>query len=112
MIPTLTTALHTLDINSVFETMGQWLTTVADALCGYPLFVLLIGGGLFLFCYSGFTSLRRLPHSVRVLRTKQSADGKATGQISSLQALASAVSATIGMGNIAGVAIADRKSVV
>lgn len=106
MTPTLTTSLHTLDINGILDCAGQWLTTIADALCGYPLFVLLIGGGLFLMCYSGFTSLRRLPHSIRVLRTKQSADGKATGQISSLQALASAVSATIGMGNIAGVAIA------
>ncbi len=106
MNPTPTVAPHTLFISSILDTMGQWLTTVADALCGYPLFVLLIGGGLFLFCYSGFTSLRRLPHSIKVLRTKQSADGKATGQISSLQALASAVSATIGMGNIAGVAIA------
>lgn len=101
-----TNALITLDLNHIFDTIGLWLTTVADALCGYPLFVLLIGGGLFLFCYSGFTSLRRIPHAIRVLRTKQSPDGKSAGQISSVQALASAVSATIGMGNIAGVAIA------
>lgn len=85
------------------------ITAVAEVLCGYPLFFLLIGGGLYLFISSGMVSLRRLPASVRELRRKPSADnaGGADGaQISSVQALASVVAATIGLGNIAGVAIA------
>lgn len=81
------------------------LINAADSLCGYPLFILLIGGGLFLFFYSGMISVRRLPAALKVLREKPEMDGS-RGQISSVQALASAVSATIGMGNIAGVAIA------
>lgn len=83
--------------------LADFITTVADFLCGYPLFILLIGGGLFLICYSGFVSLRRLPWAVKVLRQKNDARN---GQISSAQALASVVAATVGMGNIAGVAIA------
>lgn len=92
------------------ETLGQYITTVADTLCGYPLFVLLIGGGLALFVYSGMVSLRRLPEAVRILRRRggdgDSSAGGRDGQISSVQALASVVAATVGMGNIAGVAIA------
>lgn len=79
------------------------LTNIADTVCGYPLFALLIGGGLFLFLYSGMVSLRHIPAAVKALRQKQSAG---SGEISSAQALASVVAATVGMGNIAGVAIA------
>ena len=43
---------------------------------------------------------------MRALRDKQAKGGKDTGQISSVQALLSAIAATVGMGNIAGVAIA------
>lgn len=84
------------------------LSAVADFLCGYPLFFLLIGGGLYLFVASGAVSLRRLPHSVRALRSggKNSGDSDGGGQISSLQALLSAIAGTVGLGSIAGVAIA------
>ena len=86
------------------ETIGNFIVTLADFLGGYPLFFLLIGGGLYLFSRSGAVSLRRLPAAVKALRVK-SGDEK-TGQISSVQALASAIAATVGLGNIAGVAIA------
>ena len=56
-----------------------------------------------MFLRSGMVSLRRLPHAVKALREKSDA---ANGQISSVQALASVVAATVGLGNIAGVAIA------
>lgn len=87
----------------MLEKIGNLITEVADALCGYPLFILLIGGGLFLWCYSGFVSLRRLPEALHELRSKEKGSN---GQISSAQALASVIAATVGMGNIAGVAIA------
>ena len=80
------------------------LQRVADMICGYPMFLVLIGGGIFLFLFSGAVSLRRLPHAVAELRRGKSDSDK--GQISSAQALAGVVSATVGMGNIAGVAIA------
>lgn len=81
-----------------------FITEIADFLCGYPLFIAVIGGGFFLLCYSGFASLRLLPAAVRELRSSRSRE--AGEQISSLQALVSVVAATVGMGNIAGVAIA------
>lgn len=87
----------------MFDTFSEYLTSVADFVCGYPLFCLLIGGGLFLFISSGAVSLRRLPYSLAALRAK---GDSSQGEISSAQALASVVAATIGLGNIAGVAIA------
>ena len=87
----------------MFEYLGQYIVEIADFLCGYPLFFLLIGGGLFLLVSSGFVSLRRLPQALRELRRKNEARN---GQISSAQALASVIAATVGLGNIAGVAIA------
>ncbi len=87
----------------MLESIGKYIVQVADFLCGYPLFFLLIGGGLYLFLSSGMVSLRRLPEALKELRTKS--DSR-TGQISSAQALAGVVAATVGLGNIAGVAIA------
>lgn len=85
------------------EKIEQFIIAAADFLGGYPLFFLLIGGGLYMFLRSGMVSIRRLPEAVAALRQKSDAKN---GQISSAQALASVVAATIGLGNIAGVAIA------
>lgn len=87
----------------MFDKISQFIIASADFLGGYPLFFLLIGGGLYMFIRSGMVSLRRMPHAVNALRQKSDAK---SGQISSAQALASVVAATIGLGNIAGVAIA------
>lgn len=89
----------------MFQHLSDSITRIADSLCGYPLFVVLIGGGLWLFLRSGAVSLRRLPEALRLTTASESRNGDA-GPISSIQALASVVAATIGMGNIAGVAIA------
>ena len=94
-------------MGNILTSLGDWIVAASDAVCGYPEFFLLIGGGLFLFIYSGAVSIRRLPWAIRALRDKQASDsGKQAGQISSVQALLSAIAATVGMGNIAGVAIA------
>ncbi len=87
----------------MLDQIGKYIIETADFLCGYPLFFLLIGGGLYLFISSGVVSLRRLPAAISELRKKKSSGN---GQISSVQALASVVAATVGLGNIAGVAIA------
>lgn len=82
--------------------MRDIIVSISDFVCGYPLFVWLMGGGLFLFIYSGAVPLRKLGSAVRSLKTRK----EGAGQISSFQALMSAISATMGMGSIAGVAIA------
>ncbi len=90
----------------MFEQIGQFIIDASEVLCGYPLFFLLIGGGLYLFLSSGAVSLRRLPAALAEIRRQPSSDDRSNGQISSVQALASVVAATVGLGNIAGVAIA------
>lgn len=87
----------------MWQTIDNVITRTSDFICGYPLFAVLIGGGLFLLIYSGFVPFRYLRRSVEALRAGN--DGR-EGQISSFEALMSAIAATIGMGNIAGVAIA------
>jgi len=82
--------------------MREFIINLSNLVCGYPLFCWLIGGGLFLFVRSRAVPLRRIGAAVRSLRTRKSGEG----QITSFQALMSAISATVGMGNIAGVAIA------
>ncbi|MEL6390707.1 MAG: amino acid carrier protein [Bacteroidota bacterium] len=72
---------------------------------GLPLLALLVGGGIYFAIRSRFLPLRLLPHAVGILRGHYD-DPYASGQISHFQALSTALSSTIGMGNIAGVAVA------
>ena len=90
-------------MSDLFNIIRNGIVSVSDFVCGYPLFFWLIGGGLFLFIYSGATPLRRIGWSLKALRTK-SPSGE--GEIRSFQALMSSICSTVGMGNIAGVAIA------
>lgn len=80
----------------------ELIISLTDFVCGYPLFIWLMGGGLFLFIYSRAVPLRKFGTAIRSLETRQ----EGAGEISSFQALMSAISATVGMGSIAGVAIA------
>nr|WP_262899746.1 alanine/glycine:cation symporter family protein [Winogradskyella alexanderae] len=72
---------------------------------GLPLLILLVGGGLYLLVRSKFLPFRYVGHAVSVLQGKYD-DPNDPGQISHFQALTTALSSTIGMGNIAGVALA------
>lgn len=69
------------------------------------MFILLIGGGLFLVFYSRFLPYRYFGHAISITAGKYD-DKKAKGEVSSFQALSAAVAATVGLGNISGVAIA------
>ncbi|MEW7290317.1 alanine/glycine:cation symporter family protein [Aquimarina sp. 2304DJ70-9] len=71
----------------------------------WPLLVLLIGGGLFFLIYSRFTPFLYFAHAIDVLRGKYDNDND-PGHLSHFQALSSAIAATVGMGNISGVAVA------
>jgi AGCS family alanine or glycine:cation symporter len=77
----------------------------ADSIASWPMFILLIGGGLFLVFYSKLIPYRFLGHAIAITRGKYD-DISAKGDVSSLQALSAAVAATVGLGNISGVAIA------
>ena len=71
----------------------------------WPMFLLLIGGGLFLVVYSKFLPYRFFGHAIAITAGKYD-DKNAEGDVSSFQALSAAVAATVGLGNISGVAIA------
>ena len=82
----------------------EWGIPVGDSTI--PLVVIaLIGAGTFLTLRLGFIQLRHFGHGVAVA-TGRYDDPESTGDISHFQALTTALSATVGIGNIAGVALA------
>lgn len=87
------------------ERLNQLTADFSSAVWGLPLLILLIGGGLYLLIRSKFGTFRLIGHAIQVLRGKYD-DPNDPGQISHFQALTTALSSTIGMGNIAGVAVA------
>ncbi|HKM31338.1 MAG: alanine:cation symporter family protein [Bacteroidales bacterium] len=86
----------------MFETIGNLLHTFSSWL-NLPLFLTLIGGGLFFLVYSKFIPFRYYGRALKAVGVKEE---KAEGQLSSFQALTSAIAATVGLGNISGVAVA------
>jgi AGCS family alanine or glycine:cation symporter len=86
-------------------TMGDIIVSFANWIWGTPMLVLLMGGGLILLFHYGFVPFRKIGHAISLLRGKYD-DDLAPGQITSFQALSAAIAATVGLGNISGVAIA------
>jgi AGCS family alanine or glycine:cation symporter len=121
-------------INEAFTPLADWWGAVV--LHNFPgtsiptIIFLLVGGALFFTIYFGFINVRRFPLAINVVRGKfdhvdhhevdkkaavNVVDGDAVdtikdesqdGEVSHFQALATAVSGTVGNGNIAGVALA------
>ena len=78
---------------------------------GWPAALLLVSAGIFLSLRSGFVPLRRFFPLLRLtlgsfFRSKEAGEPAAAGDISPFQALTTALAATVGTGNIAGVATA------
>ena len=89
--------------------MIEQFQSLASAFSQYAwgpwLLIVLLGGGAFFLIYTRFVPFRYLPHAGQLLLGKYDrADDP--GQITHFQALSSALAGTIGMGNIAGVALA------
>lgn len=72
---------------------------------GLPLVFALVGAGAYFTLASRLVPFRHFGHAIAILRGKYD-DPDDPGEISHFQALSTALSATIGMGNLAGVAIA------
>ncbi|NIP93258.1 MAG: sodium:alanine symporter family protein, partial [Akkermansiaceae bacterium] len=87
------------------EVLEEVTTQLVEIVWGLPLVVLLIGSGVFLALRIQFLPLLHLRHTFDLLRGRYD-DPKDPGELSHFQALTSALSATLGLGNIAGVAIA------
>lgn len=74
---------------------------------GPPMLVLLVGTGLYMTIRTGFLSWRRLGYVLKNTLFKMfEKEGKGEGEVTAFQAVATALAATVGTGNIAGVATA------
>lgn len=87
----------------LFEQIDAYISRLDDIVWGLPLIVLILFTGMFLSVRIRFLQIRRLPQALRFMI--QNEEG-GTGEVSSFGALCTALSATIGTGNIAGVATA------
>lgn len=88
--------------------MGEWFENFTADISGFvwglPLIIFLVGTGLYLTISLAFFSFRMLPYSLKLVFTK--ADTKSEGDITHFQALMTALAATVGTGNVVGVATA------
>lgn len=87
------------------EAVMSFLDKAGSIVWGPPMLVLLVGTGLFLTFRLGFYSFKALPYALSLAFSKNQ-DQKSQGDVSHFQALMTALAATIGTGNIAGVATA------
>ncbi|MDG2915391.1 sodium:alanine symporter family protein [Bisgaard Taxon 10/6] len=87
--------------------MESILSAVDSFIWGPPLLILLSGTGLYLTLRLGFIQFRHLPRAFVYMFKRESGAGQA-GDVSAFAALCTALSATIGTGNIVGVATAIK----
>lgn len=85
--------------------MAELLAAAADVVWSYPVVGLCLFSALFFTLRLGFIQVRAFPHAIALLLGRYDNEDE-TGSISHFQALSAALSGTIGIGNIAGVAIA------
>mgnify|MGYP001475051449 FL=1 len=88
-----------------YNMIDDLMSTIAGALWATPLVILLLGGGIFFSVYSRLAPLMYFKHAIDILTGKYDSDDD-PGQITHFEALSSALASTVGMGNIAGVAVA------
>lgn len=83
----------------------ELVSTISNWVWGPVAIILLVGTGIYLTLRLGFIQFRGLGHAIDLIRGKYDRP-EDEGEISHFQALSTALSATIGVGNIAGVATA------
>jgi AGCS family alanine or glycine:cation symporter len=87
------------------ETFTALVTSLNDVIWHDSVLLIVLGVGVLFTFWSGFGQYRALTHGVAVVRGKYD-DKQDPGAINHFQALSTALSATVGLGNVAGVAIA------
>ncbi|MFA5584120.1 MAG: amino acid permease, partial [Bacteriovoracaceae bacterium] len=85
--------------------MEQWTADLAGFIWGLPLVILLVASGIIFSLYLGLPQIRYFKHAIEIVLGKYDKP-EDKGEISHFQALCAALSATVGLGNIAGVAVA------
>lgn len=87
------------------EVINSFLNTAVGYIWGLPMVYSLLGAGLFFTLALGGIQFKGFSHAINVVRGKYTSPDD-EGEISHFQALTTALSATVGLGNIAGVAVA------
>lgn len=90
-------------LEKITETISSILTAVDDFVWGVPLIVLILSTGIFLTIRLKGLQITKLPLGIKYMFANEK---KGKGEVSSFAALCTALSATIGTGNIVGVATA------
>lgn len=80
------------------------LQSVYNTVWGVPALVLILGVGVCLSVRTGFAQLRSFPKAVNIFCSRMFGNRKSQDGVSSFQALCTALAATVGTGNLAGVA--------
>jgi AGCS family alanine or glycine:cation symporter len=95
------------NVNAIFsDFVAGFFAVLFFSVGGFPLIVLwLVCGAAFFTLRMNFINIRAFRHAIDVVQGKYD-DSNEPGEVSHFQALAAALSATVGLGNIAGVAIA------
>ena len=88
-----------------FATVNSILVAIDDFIWGVPLMVLILAGGILLTVRLRGLQFAKLPRALRYMMKNEKGED-AHGEVSSFGALCTALSATIGTGNIVGVATA------
>ena len=87
----------------MWQTINQVLESIDNLVWGVPLIVLIMAGGILLTVRLGLLQIRRLPLALKWMVLNEEGG---EGEVTSFGALCTALSATIGTGNIVGVATA------
>lgn len=90
-------------LNTFFQSVNQLIKDIDNFVWGVPLIVLILVTGIYLTVRLGGLQIRHLPKALKFM-VKNEEDG--AGEVTSFGALCTAMSATIGTGNIVGVATA------
>lgn len=88
------------------ESISNFVGWINGIVWGVPMIVLILGTGLFLQIRLGFMPIRKIGYGLKMVRRSRVPDDIADGDITPFAALMTTLSATIGTGNIAGVATA------
>ena len=93
-------------MNQFTETLSNILGTIDDFVWGPVMLILLVGTGAFLTIRTKALCWRNLPYALKSVMSKEARTKKGDGDVSPFSALTTALAATIGTGNIVGVATA------
>ena len=88
------------------ETLHELVGSLNGIVWGVPMIVLILGTGFYLQIRLGFMPLRKIVYGARMIWKSRLPENRAEGEITPFAALMTALSATVGTGNIVGVATA------